>query len=310
VFENRHFYYANQMLSDRSYMRDSYPRTTRSALVWLVSATIGGFILINLFQNWFVTYSFRNLFALSIPDIRAGYGWQLLSYGFVHAAGEAFDVLVFCFNLLCLYLLGRELEFLLGSKRFVSLYLSGILFGALAWVATHWSTGSVPPLMGAWPGIVALFTVYACVNANQPVPLLVFFVFPVTLRPKYILWAALILECAGFILLELPRKTTFLGYHSAHLGGILAGFLYYRFVHLREWRTPDGVAEVELPRWFRKKQQAPAEEAPVYTLNLDKQGLKAEVDRILDKINSEGLASLTADEKKLLDSAKDLMSRR
>jgi hypothetical protein len=36
--------------------------------------------------------------------------------------------------------------------------------------------------------------------------------------------------------------------------------------------------------------------------------LRAEVDRILDKINSEGFASLSADEKRRLDEARALLS--
>jgi len=38
--------------------------------------------------------------------------------------------------------------------------------------------------------------------------------------------------------------------------------------------------------------------------------LRAEVDRILDKINSQGFGALTADEKRILDEARDLLSRR
>jgi hypothetical protein len=38
-------------------------------------------------------------------------------------------------------------------------------------------------------------------------------------------------------------------------------------------------------------------------------GVRAEVDRILDKINSHGLGALTIAEKRVLDEAKDLLSR-
>ena len=41
-----------------------------------------------------------------------------------------------------------------------------------------------------------------------------------------------------------------------------------------------------------------------------REGLRAEVDRILDKINSQGFGALTADEKRLLDDAHDLLSKR
>jgi hypothetical protein len=55
------------------------------------------------------------------------------------------------------------------------------------------------------------------------------------------------------------------------------------------------------------KPAAPA----AYQVNLgSREDLRAEVDRILDKINSQGFGALTADEKRLLDEAKDLLSRR
>jgi hypothetical protein len=37
--------------------------------------------------------------------------------------------------------------------------------------------------------------------------------------------------------------------------------------------------------------------------------LRAEVDRILDKINSQGFGALTEEEKRKLDEAKDMLSR-
>ncbi|HEU5079713.1 MAG TPA: rhomboid family intramembrane serine protease [Opitutaceae bacterium] len=288
-------------------MRDSYPRTGRSAVVWIVSATIAAFILTNVFERLFLSRSFGDLFGLSIDQLKHGYVWQLLTYGFFHQPGDMSDVLIFCFNLLCLYLLGRELESLLGSKRFIGLYAAGILLGGLAWVACNYRFGH--SLMSAWPGVAALFTMYACLNANQRIPLLIFFVFPVTLKPKYLAWAALTFDLFGLVFYELRDGHGPFGYHSHHLGGMLAGVLYYQFVYKREWRTPDGLAEIELPKWLRKKQQAPEVEAPAFKVNLDRDSLRAEVDRILDKINSEGFNALTDDEKRLLDDAKDLLSR-
>ena len=51
--------------------------------------------------------------------------------------------------------------------------------------------------------------------------------------------------------------------------------------------------------------------SPAYSVNVGDRGhLRAEVDRILDKINSDGFGSLSADEKRVLDEARDLISRR
>lgn len=304
-----------EMLSDRSYMRDSYPRTTRSALVWIISATVGGFILANVFERLFLSRHFTDLFALSLPDIKRGYFWQFISYGFVQkpgeltgVAGDLFGVVTFGFNLLCLYLLGRELEGLLGGKRLAWLYLAGLALGGVAWFGINYKFGG--QMSGAWPGVAALFVTYACLNANQRIPLLVFFFFPVMLKPKYVAWAVVLIETCLLFVCEIPHRDTLFGSPSAHLAGMLVGFLYFRLVHEREWRTPDGVAEIELPQWLRKKQKAPEAVAPVYKVNLDREALRAEVDRILDKINSDGFAALTSEEKRLLDDAKDLLSRR
>jgi uncharacterized protein YcgL (UPF0745 family) len=69
-------------------------------------------------------------------------------------------------------------------------------------------------------------------------------------------------------------------------------------------------AGIDLPRWLRrwKKSAAPT---PRFHVNLsNRDDLRAEVDRILDKINSQGFGALTAEEKRLLDEARDLLSRR
>jgi len=297
-----------EMLSDRSYMRDSYPRTTRSALVWIISATVGGFILANVFERLFLSGHFTDLFALSTGDIQRGYFWQFFTYGFVQKPEELFGVLTFCFNLMWLYLFGRELEGLLGAKRLTWLYLTGLALGGVAWFGLNYKVGG--QISGAWPGVAALFVMYACLNANQRIPLLIFFVFPVTLKPKYLAWAAVVFEVCALFFIEFPHHESRLGSPAAHLAGMFVGFLYFRFVHEREWRTPDGVAEIELPQWLKKKQKSPETAPPVYKVNLDREALRAEVDRILDKINSDGFAALTSDEKRLLDDAKDLLSRR
>jgi hypothetical protein len=66
-------------------------------------------------------------------------------------------------------------------------------------------------------------------------------------------------------------------------------------------------ADIELPRWFRLRKKAAA---PRFQVNLtNRTDLRAEVDRILDKINSEGFGALNEEEKRLLDEARDLLGR-
>ena len=96
---------------------------------------------------------------------------------------------------------------------------------------------------------------------------------------------------------------------TAVSGGMAAGWLYFRFVHNAQWRLSCRRPAIELPRWMKRAPRAGAA-APAAQVNLtNRETLKAEVDRILDKINSEGFGALTEEEKRLLDEARDLLSR-
>lgn len=297
------------MLSDRSYFKNDYPDRGRGALAWFISAIAAGFILESVFTKWFDSNLFSAWFSLHSNSLRGLSLWQFVSYGFLHNGALPFQILIVAFNLLCLYVLGKEIEGLVGTRRFVWLYLGALIFGGLTWTAVHFQHGG--SVAGAWPGIAALLTLFACLNPNQPITLLVFFVAPVTLKPKHLVLGLVCLDTLGLALWEIRGNPSPLGFaHSAHLGGMLAGFLYYRYVHLREWQNPDGRAEIELPAWFKKKRKSAPEAASKYTVNLSSpEDLRAEVDRILDKINSQGFNSLTPEEKRLLDDARDQISR-
>ena len=61
---------------------------------------------------------------------------------------------------------------------------------------------------------------------------------------------------------------------------------------------------------MRKTAKVAPTPTPVQVEVPTREELRAEVDRILDKINSDGFGALTADEKQLLDDARDVLSRR
>jgi len=295
------------MLSDRQYMRDDYPKGGRGALTWLLSAIAAGFILVAAFERLFMSAAFTDWLQLTFSGLQKWHLWQLVSYSFIHPVADIPSVFVVVFNLMSLYLLGREMESLLGTKRFLTLYFGAVLLGAVAWLAVNYRFGGV--LMGAWPGIAACLTLFACLNPDQEIRMLFLFV-PVTIRPKYLVWFVAAVECCGLAFWEIRGQISPLGYaHSAHLGGMLAGYLYYRLVHQREWLNPDGRSAIELPGWLRKSRKTAATTPAKFKVNLtNREDLKTEVDRILDKINSEGFNALTPEEKQLLDEARDQLS--
>lgn len=292
------------MLSDRSYMRDNYNRQTTSVLTWLLCALVAAFVLQELLSLWITPVAgntFTNLFGLSATAVKGGGVWTLLTYGLLNS-----HLHYLVGNLLGIYFLGREMIQLWGQKRFLLLFACATLLGGLFWLGVHWTSDQ--GTVGSTAGLLALLVAYACINPNQQINLLLFFVVPVTIKPKWVATVVVLCDVFGFFFVELQGHSTGI-YYSTHLGGIATGWLFYYFMHRREWRHPDGLAEIELPRWLRKSKQAPVP-AATYKVNLtSREDLRAEVDRILDKINSEGFASLTADEKRLLDEAKDVLSR-
>ncbi len=295
------------MLSDRSYMRDDYPRNGTSVVTWLISAIVAVFVLQFVFIRWFNSDALEHTFALSAANIKAGKIWTLFTYNFLHSTGNLLHIVA---NLLGLYFLGRVLLPLLGSRRFAWFYVAAVMTGGVLWTATHWDD-PFSTAIGASAGVVGLFIVFACFQPNQPITFLLFFILPITLKPKYVAIALVAMELLGFFFYEIMGAVSPFGpsiAHSAHLGGMLAGWIYYRYIHEANWRLAQH-RDIELPKWFRKSAKA----APPVTYQVDvtrREDLRAEVDRILDKINSHGFGSLTPEEKRLLDEARDLLSRR
>jgi membrane associated rhomboid family serine protease len=299
------------MLSDRSYMRDEYSRPATSVLTWLLCAMVAGFVLQHVLYHWFpgtrASSLFNYLMSLTVEGARSGYVWTLLSYAFLHSTKNFLHILG---NLLALFFLGRALLPILGERRLLMLFFGGVLGGAVLWLATNWGYGGA--VIGASAGVLALLITFACINPNQPITLLLFFVLPVTLKPKWIALGVLAWDGIGFLFYEVMGRAPLLGYaHSAHLGGMAAGWLFFRLVYRRFSPELDRSPSIEVPRWFRRAKAAPV--APAYQVNVTppptREDLRAEVDRILDKINAHGFAALTAEEKRRLDEAKNLLSR-
>lgn len=298
------------MLSDRPYMRDDYPRDRTSVLTWLISAIVAMFVLQHVVWRLFNAESaLDQVLALSVANVASGKIWTLFSYSFLHSRSNFLHIIG---NLLGLYFIGRALLPTLGSRRFLGLYAAAVAAGGALWLATNWGTAA-GTVVGASAGVIGLFVVFACLHPNQPMTFLLFFILPVTLRPKYVAFALLAFELLGFVFYEVmgarsPFGSSFA--HSAHLGGMLAGWIYFRHVHSARWRHGPARDDIELPRWMQKAPKAAAA-APVYHVDLTKrEDLRAEVDRILDKINSDGFNALTAEEKRLLDDAREQLSRR
>jgi len=298
------------MLSDRSYMRETAPKDKGSVLTWLISLIIAGFI-----TQLFVTRFFNgdNLVeqtcALSPKALHDFKLWTLISYSFLHAQGVGY-LLHILGNIMGLYFLGKSLLPILGDRRLLVVYSGAVVLGGLAWLAVNWHTDNT--LIGASAGVMGLLVIFASFFPNQEMTFLLFFVFPVTLKPKHVALGALILDLVGCLFYEIMGIASPLGFaHSAHLGGMAAGWIYVQAFHGRSWWRQFSWNYKSTGLFVKKKPTPQATTLSKYALDFgNKDALRAEIDRILDKINSKGFGSLSPDEKKRLDEAKDLLNKR
>lgn len=295
------------MLSDRPYMRDDYQRERTPFLVWFLCAIVAGFIVQKVAEVWLNSAGFQNLMELSASGLRHFEAWRLLTYPLLHQGA-----LHLLFTGLGIFFIGRELAPQVGERRLLWFTLGVTVVAGLAWFGINFARGG--ELVGATPILFAYLILFGCLFPNREISFLIFFVIPVTTRPKYVAWACVAIGLFGFIFSELPRSG--LGsHHSAHLGAMAAAWLYYRYVLTSDFTFSR--PSIELPRWMKRaKKTAPT---PAYKVNIApspppappaRDDIRAEVDRILDKINAHGFGSLTPEEKRVLDSARDTLSRR
>lgn len=301
------------MLYDRPYMRhqpaNGEPRQL-SAVTALLIATLAVFILQHLLNAFFPgPAGYENgwlyrWFSLSGEHFREGNVWTVFSYGFLH---DTHSLLHIFGNLLGLFFVGRFVEPALGKRSFLFLYFGGMLIGGLLYLTLH-INGNIP-VVGASAAVLAVVAFFCLLRPEQPITLLLFFVLPVTVKPKWLFWGLLVFSAGGVLFYELPGQSHVA--HSAHLGGILAAVLFFHYVYNRRPGSVDSSGSgisIELPEWVRRQKQS--RKSFGYRVNRkSRDEVQKEVDRILDKINQSGFGSLTEEERRTLDRARDLLSR-
>jgi len=290
-------------------MRESAPSPRPSVLAWLMGAIIVGFVLQLFVTRFFNGDTLMEQWTALSPQALHNYRlWTLFTYSFLHAQGIGF-LLHILGNLMGLYFLGKSLIPILGEKRFLTVYFSAVILGGLTWSAVNWHT--TESLIGASAGVMGLLVIFASFFPNQEMTFLLFFVIPVTLKPKHVALGAMAIDLIGCLFYEIMGISSPLGFaHSAHLGGMAAGWIYVQVFHGKNWwHFSFRRKAVQMPTWI--KNQGSRGAVSTYNVNYgSKEYLRAEVDRILDKINSQGFGALTPEEKKRLDEAKDLLSKR
>jgi membrane associated rhomboid family serine protease len=304
------------MLSDRSYMHYENGRQGPSFLVCLLATLAAVFVLQRVGEVFFGSQFLLRHGAFSADNLLAGKVWTSFTYALLH--GSLTHLLL---NGLGLFFIGRFLQDTLGPKRLAWLTIIGALGAAAAWLGINFQRSGF--VLGASGVVMAFLAVFACLQPRRPITVLLFFVIPITVQPIWLVGVIAGIDVLGLLTQELPGSGTLYGIaHSAHLGGLAAGWLFHRYV----LAGPVSLPSIEPPAWLRKNRERAA---PAYRVDVGgasplprgapaatpppastREALRAEVDRILDKINLHGFGSLTDAEKRVLDEARQHLSPR
>jgi len=243
------------------------------------------------------------LSTFSLKELRL---WTLLTHAWVHDTHNILQIITVVAGLV---LLGGELLKSMGPRAFLLLYGTSIITGGLFWSVIHWQTGGI--LAGATAGICGLLAYFAWLKPEIELRFLLFFFLPVAIKPKILVIALAGISVVASAFYEIYGAVAPFAYApSSHFGGLFAGWLYFR------------LSQGEVGYFFRSRaihsashsnrsqtvKTVNSSELPTLTPTKQREQLRSEVDRILDKINSTGLNSLSRDEKEKLNQAKNLRS--
>ncbi len=199
--------------------------------------------------------------------------WRLIGYQFLHDPQSVMHILM---NMVGLYFLGPTLERFWHGKKFLIFYLVCGAMGGLYYILLS-NIGVIHKgiLIGASGAILGMLAACAILFPHFVV---ILFVFPVPIR------------IASIIFIFVYIVNIFIGGQNAggdvaHLAGMATGAAYVYFGPRLKKRY-----QASLQDNWEKKFKAYSD-------------LQKEVDRILEKVNQQGINSLTNKEKKILAEA-------
>jgi membrane associated rhomboid family serine protease len=299
-------------IGDRAYMRNQrLAREPISVTAWVVGVLVGFFIL-NLIQE----ASGADLVGWAMLRESAPLAWQWLTHALLH---DGFWHLLG--NCLVLWWTGAIVEREHGPRVLLAILAAGTLFGAFAWALTGLDGDRTGLLIGISSGVYALMLVALLDKLDHEITLLLFFFLPVTLKVRWLLIAITLFTVLGWAFAELPGRHAWPQWHaawndsiahSAHLGGLLFGWLAYRRLNQtnlsvqdapRQVRSSDADDARTIARdaYAAEENSDGADNEAKSPSSLTKGQARAELDMLLDKISAGGFGSLTVSEKRRLE---------
>ena len=142
--------------------------------------------------------------------------WQLVTYGFLHG-----NLMHIAFNMFALWMFGRELEVMMGPRRFLTYFFTCVIGAGIVQLIVAHFQGGLYPTVGASGGVFGILLAYGLAFPNRMIMLMF---PPIPMKAKYFVLVFGLLELYLGISGNAPGVANF-----AHLGGMLFGFLLLRY---------------------------------------------------------------------------------
>ena len=276
-------------IHDRDYYRDDEPArgslAQHSMVTKIIAVTAAIYLISAFLPSFFPGFDLMHEMASSAGDLfKPWRWWTFLTSGFAHAPKDIRHIL---FNMAGLFFLGKHVEAKLGQGEFLRFYLVAIVLGSVAQALRAYL---LDPTAGTWVGcygasgaVTAVVILFVCYFPK--VTLLVFFVIPAPAWVVGIFVIAInVLGANGYGDARVA--------HDVHLVGAVFAFAYFHFRWNLGRFMPGSGAMKSLKRKPKLR---------VHDPDSDYQARDSQADALLEKVNREGMDSLSAREQKILE---------
>lgn len=200
----------------------SFPPFTR-AVVWLLGINTAVFVGLTAFGTrpvieW--VYAYLGL----VPRTAIFHFaiWQIVTYSFIHVGFWHWFG-----NMLGIWMFGSTFESSWGMRRFLELFFTGVIGAALTTIVLSFAHILITPdigTVGASGGLFAILMAFGLVFGENEIMLIP---FPFLIKAKY--FVLILIVVTVIFAISGGGSTAYL----AHLGGLLFGYLYVKFVPAR-----------------------------------------------------------------------------
>src|SRR6266478_6223223 len=251
----------------------------RVVLLALIGLNVASFVA-QLFLDASAPGFVRDYLALSNRGVHEAYAWQFVTATLLYGSPWHF-----LGNMLVLYILGRDLESILGQRHFLYLFLSGAIGGELGHLFLMPSETLLYATSG---GVAAVLIAYATILPELDLIAWRLSRFSFHLKAKQVACAILLLS---LVMLVIDRNGAVM--HSAIPGGLAAGWLYANLLGFGHASWLQRILRRRREAATRLQRMTPAE------------FIEHEIDPLLEKISRNGMQSLTRAERRLLFQARE-----